>query len=297
MESLSYFLSITAILWTTSGITRIATRVTTITDPDPGLKTLLVPLTLLSLIIFLDHLCLYGPDMDTNSIRIAIGFIRRSMGASWLYFCTIHYRLHHIDSARHRYMPLLVTVSLVVNCMYALMNAMVGSSFWDAASMITMVIMAFYAGYDAVFLVIRHEAKLPSSIAGVRIAMLTMIVYPVVFISDLAGVRFPGLSHARPMWSQTNPLYLLLLLFILELALRATGKPTSDPGPHESIDPFSTLSDREAETIRLIMQGKSYKEITVLLQITMPTVKSHVSNAYRKLGIRNRSQLYQLARS
>jgi len=296
MESLSYLLSLFAVLWAASSITRIAMYATQENETDPGRRTLLVPLSLISLTILLDHLRLYGPGMDNTATQLVLGFARRSMGAAWLYFCTVHYRLYRIDRARHSFMPLIVALNLGADLLYALLNALIGKGFWDGASMMIMVATAFYAGCDAVLLAIRHEARLPSSRAGVRIAVFTMVVYPVVFISDLAGVRFPGLSQTRPMWSQTNPLYLIILLSFLEPALLARRNRAPAPKPQGSSDPFDALSAREAETIGLIMQGKSYKDITALLGITMPTVKSHATNAYRKLGVKSRSQLYRLVR-
>lgn len=295
MESLSYLLSIIAILGAASGITRVAFSASLDGETDRGRRTLLVPLVAISLTILLDHLRLYGPGMDTKATWIALGFIRRSMGAAWLYFCTAHYRLYQKESARHRFMPLIVSVSLAANFCYALLNALVGEGYWNGATMMMMIVIAFYAGCDAVLLSIRHGASLPSSKAGVRIAMMTMVVYPVVVVSDLAGVRFPGLSPNQPIWSQTNPLYLLALLAILEPAL-ATRRKQDSARTDETANPFESLSAREAETVRLIMQGNSYKEITVLLGITLPTVKSHASNAYRKLGVKSRSQLYRLTR-
>jgi len=51
------------------------------------------------------------------------------------------------------------------------------------------------------------------------------------------------------------------------------------------------VTAREAEIIRLLIEGKSAKEITEALFISDHTVKNHIHNIYRKLGIRNRIQL------
>jgi tetratricopeptide (TPR) repeat protein/DNA-binding CsgD family transcriptional regulator len=57
------------------------------------------------------------------------------------------------------------------------------------------------------------------------------------------------------------------------------------------------ITSREAEIIRLLLEGKGTKEITEALFISGHTVKNHIHNIYRKLGIRNRIQLVQCFRT
>src|SRR5579875_3417492 len=51
------------------------------------------------------------------------------------------------------------------------------------------------------------------------------------------------------------------------------------------------LTKREEEIIRLVVQGWSNKQISKELFLTEPTVKTHLVNIFRKLGINNRLQL------
>ena len=52
----------------------------------------------------------------------------------------------------------------------------------------------------------------------------------------------------------------------------------------------SVLSVREAEVLRWVGQGKTNQEIGQLLDISPRTVKNHVQNILRKLGVSNRAQ-------
>ncbi|HEY5860293.1 MAG TPA: response regulator transcription factor [Actinomycetota bacterium] len=50
------------------------------------------------------------------------------------------------------------------------------------------------------------------------------------------------------------------------------------------------LSERESEVLILIAEGLSNVEIATALHISVNSVKSHVRNGYRKLGVRTRAQ-------
>ena len=51
------------------------------------------------------------------------------------------------------------------------------------------------------------------------------------------------------------------------------------------------ITEREVEVIQLIIKGKTNKEIEDILFITEGTVKNHVYNIFKKLKIKNRTQL------
>ncbi|MFN3650396.1 MAG: LuxR C-terminal-related transcriptional regulator [Armatimonadota bacterium] len=51
------------------------------------------------------------------------------------------------------------------------------------------------------------------------------------------------------------------------------------------------LSEREFEVVKLAVQGLSNDEISQSLHVTLATIKFHLKQSYRKLGISRRSQL------
>jgi DNA-binding NarL/FixJ family response regulator len=55
------------------------------------------------------------------------------------------------------------------------------------------------------------------------------------------------------------------------------------------------LTRRELEILRLVSEGRSNHEVARLLWVTDQTVKFHLANTYRKLGVRNRFEARQWA--
>jgi DNA-binding NarL/FixJ family response regulator len=49
------------------------------------------------------------------------------------------------------------------------------------------------------------------------------------------------------------------------------------------------LSPREAQVLELVAGGRTNKEIGAELVVSVHTVERHLQNAYRKIGVRNRS--------
>jgi DNA-binding NarL/FixJ family response regulator len=54
--------------------------------------------------------------------------------------------------------------------------------------------------------------------------------------------------------------------------------------------PLPTLTPQQTEVLKSIGEAKPNKRIAYELGITETTVKAHVTNIYRKLGVRNRSE-------
>lgn len=78
---------------------------------------------------------------------------------------------------------------------------------------------------------------------------------------------------------------------------RATGKTKASPPTHANgshrihNDEFGTnLTDREYETLSLIVAGKSNKEIAECMGVSMNTVKTYVGKLIQKLAVDDRTQ-------
>jgi two-component system invasion response regulator UvrY len=65
------------------------------------------------------------------------------------------------------------------------------------------------------------------------------------------------------------------------------------PGSNES--PFSILSQREAEVVTLILQGKTIKEMSEMLLLSDKTINTYRYRLYGKLRVKNDVELIRLA--
>ena len=66
-------------------------------------------------------------------------------------------------------------------------------------------------------------------------------------------------------------------------------------GDVPSIRSESGLTERELEIVRLVASGNKNKEVGALLAISVRTVKTHLTNIFQKLGVRDRVGLVMYA--
>jgi DNA-binding NarL/FixJ family response regulator len=72
----------------------------------------------------------------------------------------------------------------------------------------------------------------------------------------------------------------------------AAEVPTASSGEKPSVSPAEFgLTGRQVDVLALIMQGKSNKAICRVLDLSEPTVKSHVSAILRALKVSNRTEI------
>src|SRR4029079_11492187 len=61
--------------------------------------------------------------------------------------------------------------------------------------------------------------------------------------------------------------------------------------PHESSDPYGTLTPREREVFHLVVEGKTTKEVAKALAISPKTAENHRTRLMDKLGVHNTAEL------
>ena len=81
------------------------------------------------------------------------------------------------------------------------------------------------------------------------------------------------------------------------LALAAAFRQAASLGkPGQTAELVESLTLREQEILHLLVEGFTNKQIAQKLYVELPTIKWHISNIYKKLGVRSRVQAILRAR-
>jgi DNA-binding NarL/FixJ family response regulator len=128
--------------------------------------------------------------------------------------------------------------------------------------------------------------------------------YPIVVFSDVPsyaeavrflrmGVKGYGnrLMNAGNMNQLINTVLSGQIWLPPSILSRLIASVPSDSEQNKSSQSFKELSDREREVAELIGQGYSNKEIGERMNITLRTVKAHVSSVFMKTGCRDRLEV------
>lgn len=83
-------------------------------------------------------------------------------------------------------------------------------------------------------------------------------------------------------------------VFLSFAAQRLSPPPPASTAASDDVFARYHLTAREEEIVRLLLDGNQNKEIARRLHITEATVKTHILNVYKKLGLKNRIQLARL---
>ena len=67
----------------------------------------------------------------------------------------------------------------------------------------------------------------------------------------------------------------------------STGRPSVEAPP--------TLTNRESEVLNILANGGRNKDIAAEMIVSLRTVKFHIENLYKKLGVRTRAELIRVA--
>ncbi len=125
-------------------------------------------------------------------------------------------------------------------------------------------------------------------------AWLMLIRYPVHLTLSVwtpVGAMALALTLTRLLGLYTNLVPLIWLKAYFLPWADSLGKVLGARFDLAAIGRARSLSAREMEILKLMIDGKSYKEIESELHISIHTVKSHVYSLYRKMDVKSRHQL------
>jgi DNA-binding NarL/FixJ family response regulator len=130
---------------------------------------------------------------------------------------------------------------------------------------------------------LEHIRAARTAAPGAKLVLLTGSPDPQwLEAASLAGVDAAVSKHlpAAALWA-------LVRHVIAENVFHAFARPVKTALPSVKA---AGLTDRELEILRLVASGMSNARIAAQLWVTEQTVKFHLSNTYRKLGVTSRTQ-------
>ena len=129
--------------------------------------------------------------------------------------------------------------------------------------------------------------------------VLSAVFFPLMLIDAVMDL-LPFLSFFRFMENLAQPLYFLVLTCLtVTFGLRYLNRPAFVERDRLT-DYFTSrfrITKREAEIIRLLLDGEGTRQIGDRLFISPKTAENHVTHIYEKLGVSSRVQMFQLIRT
>jgi DNA-binding CsgD family transcriptional regulator len=142
---------------------------------------------------------------------------------------------------------------------------------------------------------IKNPSFLFAGLLGILLVILKQVEYAYIFqqgepelILGVLAIIFlcVGLLIYHFLKPAENKNFQVIILNEDSAASNLTKKTYSGP----------ELSEREREILALIADGHSNQEISRTLFISIPTVKTHISNLYQKLDVNSRTKAILKAR-
>lgn len=142
-------------------------------------------------------------------------------------------------------------------------------------------------------LLIKHREK-----AERNTSILFFVIVGPVFVLEILSYQIPELSEYIPEGSYSLSVFYIFITsskFMDDFKRLTLFRPQNSISPH--VVARHEITPREAEVMALIVQGKSYSDIADDLNISMPTVKTHISRVYRKMGVSHKVELINVLKS
>jgi DNA-binding CsgD family transcriptional regulator len=119
------------------------------------------------------------------------------------------------------------------------------------------------------------------------------ILYLIGFLVFFGAALLPEAYQLFPGSAAILYLNFVPIIWLKRYFLRYYVQMSSEQSTKllEGLGQAFKISNREHEIMRLILQGKSNKEIEALLFISYNTVKNHIYNIYQKMGVNSRGQM------
>ena len=227
--------------------------------------------------------------VESHALETALRFVSAAGCGLMIYSLTLLVRmvLNRDISGRLRYYAAGLSLAPV---MAAIVFSVTGARI---ALLIESAVFFSIILFNIIFLFVHiHRVQIKMIIKGLKILIvISLVMFPLLFIdtfiefTPLFGSEFKfGLFTVLVFYSIFSA---VSLAFILKGFNALLSPRHGDTAGMDRLDSFPVTA-REKEIIQLLVRGLSYRQISEKLIIALPTVKSHITNIYRKLGVQNK---------
>ena len=165
---------------------------------------------------------------------------------------------------------------------------------WMASTLLFLSIL-----YNTVTVLVHNQRIITRMIrSGIRnLAIVALVLLPILFVDIfIERIKFFGEAFTFGLFS-VFVFYTVFSAMSLYNIVRGFNKLISHT--YQPANTFSTdqmpdayrITNREKEIIDCLLSGLTYRQIGEKLSISLPTVKTHVANIYKKIGVQNKIEL------
>jgi DNA-binding CsgD family transcriptional regulator len=139
-------------------------------------------------------------------------------------------------------------------------------------------------------LLVLHKEKIEKQTA--LIFMIFLPLYAVIIVLDYFFSFYSGSLLNQAIIISLIVIFLALTKLLDDFKRLSLFTPQNTCNTDKLT--YYNITNRELEVINLLIKGETYKDIGKKLFISIPTVKTHVSNIYQKMNINNKVELINL---
>jgi DNA-binding CsgD family transcriptional regulator len=220
----------------------------------------------------------------------ALNFLNVIMAAAYTYLI-IDFAVAVFPFKGSRWVKALAFGLSAAGCVLSLARLWIPLDVWAQVSILAVKNLALFAT-AAIALRPGAGAMKGKYQAFLRIASISaLVIGPFMAWEEIAGSfgAFPIESYGSLFLPVIYGIWSAAFIMIQLRRNKASGIAVGDIDP-EFLKSHG-VSPREGEVLKLLLEGRSYKEIMSVLCIAMPTVKSHIARLYKKTNTANRIEL------
>ncbi len=248
------------------------------------LETIGLTISLLLLIVALTISPLLGNSSENTNIFTLLAMVLVGLTTP----------LNSLSERQHSINP--IWKKVLVGLSIVLFLAVIAGHFLNLRD-VFQYIVAFFLGTSLILSMVFIRLTKPKKNVEYRekterifgVALIALIVLPLII-----NFAFDPEQSNRIINITTPILFILLAGTKIWEDLQRLSLFNNIIEPKEQHFKNFALTEREKEIAIVLTKGLTYKQISEELHISMPTVKTHASNIYKKCGVKSRSELTAL---